>query len=100
MDEELKGLRDLRKYISRAREACAGSNTRQLSEVRRLVNEACKRARELRYETIAGALSVIWHILLHAKTYGDRLAPDRTLCDILNGLDKKIEGLESDLYRG
>lgn len=89
MDNELYRL------VSRAREACAGGNYKELPEVINLVqktmdyiNKKYGYSRETVEFTMWAALRVIKEILEESKGYGDRLGPDQLLCDILNEMLK------------
>ena len=94
MGKDFNRLRELRMAVSAARESCAGSNVKELPEVRVIVNNACKTAKRLRYDLIADRLGAIWVMLADAKNYGDRLVPDNLMCDLLNEIDVWIRNRE------
>lgn len=91
---ELDELRELRRSISIAREACAGSNVQDKNVFVNLLNDSLKLAVEYNYLNLPIELCLIEKDALKIKDYGDRLPLDNKLCDILNGLDKKIRELE------
>lgn len=100
--EVLKELREFRRLVSKARESCAGSNPKELSELIKLVNQAREFAvfRSSNpitcqyFSKVSWSLMVIYRNLSKAKDYYDRLSSDQTLCSILNTLDKRIKSLE------
>jgi len=89
--ENVKQQCELRRLISKAREACAGSNVKSFRDVNILIGKAYGFAYQVRCYEIAKQLLEISNLVSQAKNYGDRLEPDRRLCDILNGIDKELK---------
>lgn len=94
MMEQLDKLREFRQSISRAREACAGSNVQEKGIFIDLLNKALKISIDYNYVNLPIKLAMIEKEALKIKDYGDRLPLDDELCGILNDLDKKIKELE------
>lgn len=92
--EELDKLRQLRQYISRARESCAGSNVQEKFILVNLLDKAVKYSTNNDFVNLPIELTMIEKDSLKIKEYGDRLPLDDKLCNILNDLDKKIKELE------
>ena len=91
---ELDKLRELRQSISRAREACAGSNVQEKEILIKLIDNAIEKSASLEFTNITLSLIIIHGGIMRIKEYGDRLLSDNELCDLLNDLDKKIKELE------
>ena len=94
MLDELDKLRELRQSISRAREACAGSNVKDKNEFVYLLNDSLITAERYNYIGLLIDLGSVFYEALKISDYGDRLPLDDKLCDILNDLDKRIRELE------
>lgn len=91
---ELDKFRELRQSISRAREACAGSNVQEKEILIKLIYNAIEKSLSLEFINITLSLIIIHSGMKRIKEYGDRLISDNQLCDLLNDLDKKIKKLE------
>lgn len=91
---ELDKLREIRQSVSKARESCAGSNIKDLNDLKDYTVDSWYTARRFGMFDIGSKLSEIFTILLDVKEYNDRLKPDNLFCDILNDLDEKIRELE------
>jgi len=84
-------LLQLRRLLSIDREACAGSNVKPILRVRSMVGSTLiwAHCHNIPMEFIR-EITKARNLLIEAKDYGDRLEPDRILCDLLNRLDKVI----------
>jgi len=88
--KEQEMLKELRSKISKAREACAGSNVQPMKHVQGHLGMAIHYATKNGFKFIAQELYNIGEVLGCAQNYGDRLGPDQRLSDIINRLDRVI----------
>lgn len=92
MDKRI--LREVYSKISKAREATAGCEVLDIPQVLERLDEAIEMCGTFRDEGNLGwvqiTLGEIRKEIKKVKVYGDRLKPDRELCDILNAMLKVL----------
>lgn len=84
-------LKEFRYKVSLARESCAGSNVREISDVIRLVKEALIFYTKFKLFNIPAKLASILDRLYNVRSYDDRIEIDCDLCKILNEIDKCLK---------